>query len=710
MPSRGSNASLPPRRIAFVYLSVLMSPNSHEQQIQKALQLAHAGNPAGALRILREAIAQSPRIAPLRFFSAMLLHESGSSRLAIEELDQALLLDPHSIAMKELRVTLLNNLGRAVDAEVLARSVLAIAGNRPQLWLGLGLSLCEQGRFEEAIAALGSAIALRPNFPYARQLLVRSHLKRHQNDEALSVASSDEVLKDGVIFNAILNDFLAVGAVDHVMQLLNTAHRTGLADYEVLILLARLLHQLGRSSEALKWSEQAAELRTQELEPREMSAVSFIDRGDVATGLQAYKQLLQRDDFGPESGNRFLILSHYDPEEDAESLFNCHVDWVSRYVQPFGDKYSYNGSMTPDRRLRIGWISPRFSEGPVASFLKDTLSAFDRQQFEHILVSLGTAKDAHTAEFRRLSSEWVDAQALDDQALLGLLRSMNLDIAIDLAGHSFGNRLRVLAQRVAPLQICWLDYFNTTGVSSIDAWISDEWLTPLDSTQRYVESVYRLHSGRFCYSPPAEAPEPTRMLGGEPVFVSFNRLAKLNDKVIDTWSEILRRVPGSRLDLGASTLVDSIARTRVVERFAERDIKAERLGLYGTRNYTDLLEAYRQADIALDPFPFSGCTTTADALWMGLPVVTFPGNTFVSRQSASLLHRLKRPNWVASSVDEYVDCAATLAEMVDQLRKSRNSLREDVRRSICNSESQAREMAGLFRELWLKYSSLSTRN
>jgi predicted O-linked N-acetylglucosamine transferase (SPINDLY family) len=366
--------------------------------------------------------------------------------------------------------------------------------------------------------------------------------------------------------------------------------------------------------------------------------------------------------------------------------------------------------MTPDRRLRIGWISPRFSEGPVASFLKDTLSAFDRQQFEHILVSLGTAKDAHTAEFRRLSSEWVDAQALDDQALLGLLRSMNLDIAIDLAGHSFGNRLRVLAQRVAPLQICWLDYFNTTGVSSIDAWISDEWLTPLDSTQRYVESVYRLHSGRFCYSPSAEAPEPTRMLGGEPVFVSFNRLAKLNDKVIDTWSEILRRVPGSRLDLGASTLVDSIARTRVVERFAERDIKAERLGLYGTRNYTDLLEAYRQADIALDPFPFSGCTTTADALWMGLPVVTFPGNTFVSRQSASLLHRLKRPNWVASSVDEYVDCAATLAEMVDQLRKSRNSLREDVRRSICNSESQAREMAGLFRELWLKYSSLSTRN
>ena len=431
-----------------------------------------------------------------------------------------------------------------------------------------------------------------------------------------------------------------------------------------------------------------------------MRAVSLIDRGEVEPGLEMYKRLLARADFGPESANRLLILSHYDQAEDNEKLFGAHVDWVKRYARPFGGRFGTTQSRDPERRLRIGWVSPRFSAGPVASFFKGTLAAFDRQTFQHILVSFGAAEDRDTADFRGLADEWLEVRDLPDEALLNRLRDANFDIVVDLAGHSFGNRLCVLAQRVAPIQLCWLDYFNTTGVAAIDGWISDQWLTPEDSPQRYVEPLYRLRTGRFSYTPPKEAP-PTDYGGGSaPVFVSFNRLAKLNEKVLDAWSAILHRIPASHLELSAGLLLDPIVRARIVERFAERGIGAERIHLYATRSYADLLAAYRRTDIALDPFPFSGCTTTADALWMGVPVVTMPGTTFVSRQSASLLHRMGRSEWVADDTNDYIERAAAMAERVDDLRAARALLREDARRALCNASEQAAEMAGMFRLLW----------
>jgi predicted O-linked N-acetylglucosamine transferase (SPINDLY family) len=409
----------------------------------------------------------------------------------------------------------------------------------------------------------------------------------------------------------------------------------------------------------------------------------------------------------PELANRHLILSHYDPAQDNEKLFQAHVDWVGRYAQPFSEPFDRRQSLDPERRLRIGWISPRFNAGPVASFFRGTLAAFDHERFRHVLISLGAADDAETGSFRNLSDEWLHLRALADDALLEQLRAANFDIVIDLAGHSFGNRLRVLAQRVAPIQLCWLDYFNTTGAPAIDGWISDEWLTPADSAQRYVESLYRLRCGRFCYSPSEQAPTPERIGGGAPVFVSFNRLAKLNDHVLNTWSAILHRVPTAQLELGSELLSDPTAQARTIERFAERGIGSERLRLHGARSYAGLLDAYRHTDIALDPFPFSGCTTTSDALWMGVAVVTLPGTTFVSRQSASLLWRMHRGEWVADSIDDYIERAVTMAHRVDELRASRIRLREQTRASLCNATEQATEMGALFRELWTAHCSKS---
>lgn len=677
-----------------------------EQQIQHALRLAQTGRLPEAVAVLRQLTSQAAHLPQPRFLLALLLHQSGASRAALAEIDLALGLEPANAAMGELKATLLMQLGPPDAAEALARRLLARSGGRPQLWLCLGSALQQQERLAESAAALRSALALRADFTPARRLLIHVLLQQGHDEQALEAAAAG-FPDDAAAALATVDDFLASGALDPVLALLRVFPQPARLGYGRLVRIARLLHQRGHSGEALAWSELAHVLQPDALEPQEMRAVSLIDRGDVEAGLALYATLQAHGDFGAEPANRHLILSHYDPAQDSGRLFAAHTDWVRRYAQPFAAPLTRAQSAAAERRLRIGWISPRFNAGPVASFLSGTLAAFDREHFQHVLVSLHGADDDAAAGFRAMADTWLEPRGLDDASLLHWLREQQFDIAVDLAGHSFGNRLRVLAQRVAPVQLCWLDYFNTTGLTAMDGWISDKWLTPEDTPQHYVEAVHRLRSGRLCYSPPAQAPLPDHAGSATdgPVFVSFNRLAKLNDSVLDAWAEILRQVPDARLELGAGLLGDAHVRAHTVERLARRGIQAKRLRLHAKRGYAELLAAYRHADIALDPFPFSGCTTTADALWMGVAVVTVAGTTFVSRQSASLLQRLGRAGWIAADTDGYIVRAVALAQRVDELRGARAQLRADVRLRLCDAAAQAAEMGALFRSLWREYAA-----
>lgn len=392
---------------------------------------------------------------------------------------------------------------------------------------------------------------------------------------------------------------------------------------------------------------------------------------------------------------------HYDPTQTNDELFAAHQDFAQRHLVARGPAF-FAQARPAEKPLRIGWISPRLTDGPVATFLAGLLTHFDRERHHHVLVELERTPGASSQRLRALADEAINASALDDATLLARLRALDLDVAIDLAGHSSGNRLGVLAQRVAPLQVCWLDWFDTTAVPTMDAWISDAWLTPLDSTQRYSERIVCLGAGRLCYTPiavDAEDPDakerllPLRDGDGSVIFGSFNRLSKINDDVLNAWAEILRRVPDSRLQLRARLLDDVETHDYCIARFKARGIDESRLRLNGELPYHDLLAAYRQIDIALDPFPFSGCTTTCDALWMGCPTITLPGSTFVSRQSASLLWRLGRAEWVARNTADYIDRAATLAAGIDGVRAGRRELRTLVERKLCNSAEQAIQFA-----------------
>lgn len=533
----------------------------------------------------------------------------------------------------------------------------------------------------------------------ARLTLVRQLLRGDDRDRAIAVAADPIALAAPDALRRFGAEFAAWPRIKERWLRAALAQRPD--DFAATAELASTLQNLGDSTDALTVCERALALRPGDAAVREIRALALIDRGDVESGLAELRPLVPGN---AQTAARHLVVMHYDPAQDNDTLFAAHVDFAQRHLRANAPPLA-RIARGAEKKLRVGWLSPRLGEGPVARFLPGLLGAFDRERHHHVLVALRPPFDDSGAAITRLADEAFMLGGLGDAALLDALRRLELDVLVDLAGHATANRLAVVAQRVAPLQLCWLDWFDTTAAPAMDAWISDRWLTPPDGTQRYTERVVCLDAGRFCYTPydggpldgaPAARREPSAPI----VFASFNRLAKFNEGVVATWSRILQAVPGAELELRTRMLADAGTRAHIRARFAAHGVDPRRLRLHGVVPYRELLDAYAHVDVALDPFPFSGCTTTCDALWMGCPVVTWPGETFVGRQSASLLWRLGREEWVAHSRDDYVERAIGLAREVDALRAQRAALREAVCEKLCDAKAQASDFAAALRTLW----------
>jgi len=662
-----------------------------------ALAAADAGRADEAVHAFAALAREAPRHAPTRLALGTLLYRLGRREQACAQLDEATRLLPHDAELANRHAEVLLALGRPAQALAAAEAALAVAPQHAlaQFHRGLALLACE--RAAEAAAALAALVEAEPDWTAARQAAARARLLAGDPAGALAVALHACVLDDAPAFAAVAADFAAAGALGRRAELLEARLRRRPDDVDAWRALACDLHGLGRPSAALAACEQVLARRPADALAGEVRAVALVDRGDVDAGLAALREALRGGDAAMQA--RHLVLMHYDPAQTCAGLFAAHRAYAERHLRAFAPPLARRAD-DAERPLRVGWLSPRLGAGPVATFLGGLLGRFDRRRHRHLLIDLHPERGDAAQALRALADEVVDAGALDDRSLLQRLRALGLDVLVDLAGHATWNRIGVVAQRVAPLQVCWLDWFDTTAVPAMDAWISDRWLTPEGSAQRYTERLVRLPSGRFCYTPPADAPAPAREGGGAVTFASFNRLAKLNDGVVATWAEILRRVPGARLHLRARHLAETATRERVLARFAAHGIGAERLELGGDLPYRQLLAAYRQVDVALDPFPFSGCTTTCDALWMGCAVIALPGETFVSRQSASLLWRLGREEWVARDRGDYVERACAAAARVDAQRRGRAALREAARVHLADAERHAGEFAALLRDLW----------
>lgn len=341
-------------------------------------------------------------------------------------------------------------------------------------------------------------------------------------------------------------------------------------------------------------------------------------------------------------------------------------------------------------KLRVGLLSGRFCRHAVGFLTLAGLEKVDPSKLEFFLYANGSPEDDYTQRFKTIAAQWHDITELDDAAAAKLIHDHKLDILIDMAGHSGGSRMGVVMRKPAPVQAKWAGgQHGTTGVSALDYFITDEIETPTHHDPYFHETPVRLPNAYACYTPPPDAPDvaslPT-LKNGHLTFGCFNNIAKLSDATIATWVEILNQVPASRLILKHSALSEQITRDRIAAQFSSYGLSPLRLDLRTPTDQQAHLVAYADVDIALDPFPWSGCVTTCESLWMGVPVLTLLGDAFCHRHSASFLTTAGLQDWVAKDKKEYIEKAISFAADKQLLLGLRSCLRQSINLSpLCCS-------------------------
>jgi protein O-GlcNAc transferase len=360
----------------------------------------------------------------------------------------------------------------------------------------------------------------------------------------------------------------------------------------------------------------------------------------------------------------------------------------------------------PDRKVIVGLLSGTLRSHPVGWLTVAGIEALDPDQFSLICLTQNTAPGNPIARrYRTAAREWIEVDGLSDAALTSLAREKHIDILIDLGGYGDAARMPACANRLAPVQIKWVGMqAHSSGLAEMDWFLTDRWETPDGFEPLYSEKLLRLPDGYVCYSSPPHAPDVVALpalANGFVTFGCFNNLAKITPLVIETWAAILRRVPDARLILKTHQLSDGPTADGYLEAFAARGIAGDRIEPRGSSGHRAFMGQYGDVDIVLDPFPYSGGLTTCEALWMGVPTITLPGEIFASRHSASHMSNAGLPDWVAGSVEDYMDMAVARAGDLAALADLRAGLRDQVRRSpLCDAPRFGRGLGAALRHAW----------
>lgn len=464
--------------------------------------------------------------------------------------------------------------------------------------------------------------------------------------------------------------------------------------------LAAALLQLGRLAEAEHEASAAFRSNPESSDAAANLASCLITTGRAAEAVDHLQPVIDR--LGPSIKLNTLLSAamNYDdrttPQQQLDAhhlLGGLHAVAARTFTE---DLMPMKASAPDENPLRIGFLSADFRDHPVGMFIEPVLAGLHRTGTcpEVFCYDLAANPDGVNARFRSLPVTWREVAAMDDASLVNLIRGDSIDVLVELSGHSLGHRQTALAARTAPKQVSMLGYPATTGNPAIDARIVDYQSDPARCDQWCTEQLVRLDRCAWCFTPPAEHADPAppqRETAPDGIvrFGSFNNLAKTTPRVIETWAAILKVVPGATLTLKNGAFIDEPTRDRVRQSIADRGVDPDLvITRPPTRDAAEHLAAYRDIDIALDTFPYAGTTTTCEALWMGVPVVTLAGELHAGRVGVSLLTCIGLDELIATSPAEYVDKAAALAADRGRLESLHRELRARMSRSaLCDATS-----------------------
>jgi predicted O-linked N-acetylglucosamine transferase (SPINDLY family) len=673
--------------------------------LSNVLQLQGLKTDAAAARGYRRTLRDDPRNPDALHLLALIYEKRGNLDRAIKLARSAISYRNSPSAPYHTNLgNFLHKVGRFDQAIAQYRVAISIDPRFDLPRLNLATSLAASGNDEEFRRAIEEALAVCPDSPDVCFEVGSFRLAEKRLDEAGVLLERATRLKpsriDGWIRLAVVQDLQGKPLVSAatLYQALKLDPQNDVAKTNLSTLLAGLAN--AQESEKLL-------INVLKTSPRaEVFAVLgtvYKDLGFVDLALDCYAKALDMSTTVGEYQN-FLYTLLYDPTLDDTEVADQHRDWAEHFASPLRPADPPRITRRdPDRPIRIGYVSGHFRDHAVSLFSRPMILAHDKSAFHITCYSGGTAVDAMTEEFRAFADQWRDISLTDDEAAAKMVREDRIDILIDLAGHIGGNRLLLFARKPAPVQMTYLGYQHTTGMDAMDYRITDAVADPPGATDHlYVEKLLRLDPGFFVYAPSDYAPPvspPPSIANRCITFGCLNNPTKHGAAVVETWARVLQAVPGSRLLLLGPTAHD--ADPRVARLFESHGIGADRVRFVGKRSRKIYLANYGQIDIALDPFPFSGHTTTCDALWQGVPVITLAGKTYAARMSTSTLTLAGFPEWIAETPEQYVAAARDLAADPARLAELRGSMRERLKSApILDADGFARSLESALRQVW----------
>lgn len=610
--------------------------------------------------------------------------------------------------------------------------------------LAQALRLHQVGRFAEAVALYEKALRSRPGQPAALVQLGLALRSLGRNDDALAAFARAQTVdpKFAEAFHQSGNLLKRLGRLPDALAALRTAAQLAPTHAATLLNLGAACLDAGLAVEAAVALGHAVALEPTRPEAQNILGVALLAAGEFLDARASFDEALRlrpgyaaaHDNLGrlcKAEGRLAEAIPHYraalaakpDPNTHSNLLFalNCVADlapgeifaehrrWHQLYAAPLAPATPPAPlARPPGRRLRIGYVSPDFTHHAVGYFIEPVLAAHDRARVEIFCYASVAAPDRFTERMRGLAEHWRDIAPLNDEAAAALIRADEIDLLVDLAGHTAKNRLLLFARRPAPAQATWIGYPNTTGLDAIDYRLTDAISDPPGTTEAFCsERLVRLPTTFSCYGPDDDAPtvNPLPATDSNKVtFGCFNSFAKVTPAVITVWSRILEALPEARLLLKSRGLNDLSVAARLHAAFSAAGITPDRIVLNGDElSVAAHLGLYHGVDIALDPFPYNGTTTTCEALWMGVPVVTLAGRTHVARVGASLLTHTGLTNWIAASPDDYVERAVAAARDLPRLAELRRTLRERLRASpLCDASRFTRGLEEAYEAMTTK--------
>lgn len=610
---------------------------------------------------------------------ALECHKNGFLDQADAFYQQALQIDRQNFDALHFLGLLRHQQGKNNVAESLIRSALKIRPSSSHAHYNLGVVLQALGKYREAILEYKKTIELDAKYALAYNNMGTIYRHLESNDTAIEYYE-----------HAVKADPNCAQALSNLGAALNRGKR------DIV--------------KAVELCEKAVAINPVLPEAYVALAYSYGRQNRLKEALDALRRAIELNPSLSSEHSTLAMNIQYLGDLTKEQIFQEHLRWDQLHgKQNYNSALTLQNDLVPEKRLRIGYISGDFYYHSVSFFFEPLLEVRDKNNFEVYCYYNSKKADYITERFQKSADVWRDITTCSVDELVNMVREDRIDILIDLSGHTPSNCLVAFSHRMAPIQMTYIGYPNTTGLKAMDYRVTDKWADPVGITdQLHTEQLIRLNGGFLCYRPNDFAPEtkePPFKRNGFVTFGSFNNFCKISDANVRIWSKILNSVPGSKLLLKYKNIDKNGVDEDFVKRFGVHGISPDRLLFHGHVDSVEQhLRMYGQVDIALDTFPYCGTTTTCEAMWMGVPVVTLAGDAHVSRVGVSLLTNVGMPQLIANTEEEYVALATVLASRQRDLISLRQQLRPLMDKSnLTNKNLLVRSLEQAFRAVWVHY-------